>query len=125
MVSFGSAEGLGLQLGEADGRGSGLRDQDGFGLGLKVGCQLPVGLGLGLVEGFGASEEPDGSGTGVTVCQPVAPGDGDTFGVEVVNGICVSDGSGALAIAGVTVMPMPAATMSESIAALSLIEPPP
>ena len=112
MVSLGSAEGLGPQLDEADGRGEGLREDVGSGLGVWLGCQLPVGLGLGLVVGVGASDEPDGSGTGVTVCQ-LELGDGEPLGELVVNGIGVSDGSGTLARAGVTVMPTVAAAISD------------
>jgi hypothetical protein len=65
-----------------------------------------------LVVGVGASDEPDGSGTGVTVCQ-LELGDGEPLGVLVVKGIGVSDGSGTLARAGVTVMPIVAAAISD------------
>ena len=114
MVSYGSDEALGLgpQLDDADGRGDGLREDVGLGLGFWLGCQLPVGLGLGLVDGVGASDEAEASGTGVTVCQ-LELGDGDALGVLVVNGSGVSEGSGALAIAGVTVMPIVAAAISD------------
>lgn len=64
MVSYGSDEalGLGAQLDEADGRGDGLRENVGLGLGFWLGCQLPVGLGLGLVDGVGAKDEAEASG---------------------------------------------------------------
>ena len=64
MVSYGSDEALGLgpQLDEADGRGDGLRVDVGLGLGFWLGCQLPVWLGLGLVDGVGANDEDEGSG---------------------------------------------------------------
>jgi hypothetical protein len=64
-------EALGPQLAEVDGRGYGLRDEEGLGLGLKLGCQEPVGLGLGFVEGVGAIEELDSSGVGKIVAQPL------------------------------------------------------
>jgi len=62
MVSYGSAEALGLgpQVAEPDGRGDGPRVEVGFGLGEALGCQEAVGLGLGLVDGVGAIDDPEG-----------------------------------------------------------------
>jgi hypothetical protein len=126
MVSYGSDEALGLgpQLEEADGRGDGLREDVGLGLGFWLGCQDEVGLGLGLVEGVGATDEEEGSGTGVTVC-PLELGDGDALGVLVVNGSGVSEGSGTLAIAGVTVIPIVAAAISDKTTDFSFNSSPP
>lgn len=124
MLSKGSEDGLGLQLDEADGRGDGLRDDDGFGLGVWLGCQLPVGLGLGFVDGVGASDEPEGSGTGVTVCQ-LELGDGEPLGALVVNGIGVSAGSGTFARAGVTVTPIVAAAINDKTTERIFNSPPP
>ena len=124
MLANGLAEGLGPQLEEADGRGDGLREAVGLGLGVWLGCQLPVGLGPGLVDGVGAIDETDGSGIGVTVCQ-LELGDGVTLGVLVVNGIGVRDGSGTLARAGVTVMPIVAAAINDKTTERTLTSPPP
>ncbi|CAB4544292.1 unannotated protein [freshwater metagenome] len=118
-VSYGSAEGLGPQLEEADGRGYGFRVEVGLGLGVWLGCHEPVGLGLGLVDGLGANELPEGTGTGEPVGPSVETGVGETVGVELVNGIGVSDGSGTLANAGVTAMPNVAAAISDKTTALN------
>jgi hypothetical protein len=47
------------------------------------------------------------------------------LGWLVVKGVGVSDGSGALAKAGVTVIPIPAAAISDKMTTLSFIRSPP
>jgi hypothetical protein len=90
-----------------------------------LGCQLPVGLGLGLVDGVGASEDAEGYALGEPDGHSLDPGVGETLGVVVVKGIGVSDGSGTLASAGVTATPRVAAAISDKTKVLSFNSSPP